>query len=253
MNQKGFANTILIVVIVILAGIAGYFVLISKQKISSVSPQSQIATSSNSAVMPNTASQGEISEVLDRYNDPSTGIEFLYLQQWGKVVKYKDQHEIGNTFSPIYLVSRYTFSFSNKKELSLTVTDDNISLFWLGPDNTGWEQHQPRKVNLKTFCEYLRNYHSAEPINTIGLETKYCEAKCEIAMAEWAWSDRPGAGIDDKVRTFDVFAIFKEIFIGKFTGVALILTREREDKVNRPLSEEEKNLLVNLIHSIKFQ
>lgn len=85
MNQKGFANIVLIVLVVVLVGALGYVTLVKKP--ASVE-QSQTNNSQNTQPTIPTAQIPSPSENLEKYQDADSRFQFNFPNTW-KVVQYK--------------------------------------------------------------------------------------------------------------------------------------------------------------------
>ena len=82
MNQKGFANIVFVVLVVVLAGAVGYFVWVKKP--ASVVPQAPTSTTTQTPVTqqptPTTANSGSV--YSKTYKNDEVGVEFGYPSDW---------------------------------------------------------------------------------------------------------------------------------------------------------------------------
>ena len=112
MNQKGFANIVLIVVIVVLVGAVGYVTLVKKPN--SVEQSSQTNNSQNTQ---STAIPSSQSENLGTYQDEESGFKFGFPNSW-KTIQYKTGLQ-GSPESYSYIQSPDYQSVLHEGELSV--------------------------------------------------------------------------------------------------------------------------------------
>lgn len=92
MNQKGFANIILVVVIVILAGAVGYFVFLKKSEpVAQEQTASQTTTPTKTPISPTTTPQNKNQIVYDNKNSiESNGYKFWEALSRGDISEFSN-------------------------------------------------------------------------------------------------------------------------------------------------------------------
>lgn len=109
MNQKGFANIILIVVIVVLAVAAGYFVFVKKSEPVAQQP-TPTSTQTKSPIFPIPAPKDEIAN-WKTYNNETIGFSFKYPSTLTiKEVFEKTHRSTGKSYLSTDLISDKLFS-----------------------------------------------------------------------------------------------------------------------------------------------
>ncbi len=182
-----------------------------------------------------------VEEKLTQYR--TCEFEFIYPKKWGMVVKSQTQITDKDSDGNSYFITRNFYRFADYDPPKLHLTDSNKGLLWLDTDRDAWGKAEKYKPNAKTFCDTINIIPPVPSRDGKNFGIDYCNLSNDKdrILAEWLWQR------DSSKKKTKVFTSYKDLFVGRFSGLIGILETEQD------LNSNDKYHLDQLIISAKIK